>query len=160
MYNHHGNQEYYKTGTVFRGVPLFESYNNTAVCIRVNCQFMAFRGGSVIVHDETFTMAGTPFAVVNLSEEECWQRAFFSPLRTAWPAQDQIMNSFFWNVTYNGSNITDVIIPTMVLVVLRSSRKTVITSCTRLHQAGGKNPSPARGMAGRQRPLPRAIPAA
>lgn len=112
MYNHHGNQEYCFGGTctTFRGQPIFESYNNTGVCSSTNCEFMSMRGGSNIIHDETFTASGTPFAVVKFDEEECWQSVFFSPLRTTYPAQDQVTNSFVWNVNYNGSNITDVTI--------------------------------------------------
>lgn len=112
MYNHHGNQNYCKGAGCdpFRGQPIFESYNNTGICAANNCEFMSMRGGSNIIHDETFKASGTPWAVVKFDEEECWQTAFFSPLRTEWPAQDQVMNSFVWNVNYNGSNITDVTI--------------------------------------------------
>ncbi|MGZ3746482.1 MAG: hypothetical protein ACXWRE_03965 [Pseudobdellovibrionaceae bacterium] len=112
MYNHHGNQNYCMGPgcDIFRGQPIFESYNNTGICAANNCEFMSMRGGSNIIHDETFKASGAPWAVVKFDEEECWQTAFFSPLRTEWPAQDQVMNSFVWNVNYNGSNITDVTI--------------------------------------------------
>lgn len=110
MYNNHGNQDYCLNypGTCFRGMPIFESYHNTGICSSSSCEFMSMRGGSVLIHDETFSAAGSVFAVLKVSEEECWQGAFFSPLRTNWPAQDQVMNSFFWNVTFNGSPVTDV----------------------------------------------------
>jgi hypothetical protein len=110
MYNNHGNQDYCSNypGTCFRGMPIFESYNNTGICSSSSCEFMSIRGGSVLIHDETFTAAGNVLAILKVSEEECWQPAFFSPLRTEWPAQDQVTNSFFWNVTFNGSTVTDV----------------------------------------------------
>jgi len=108
MYNNHGNQDYCVNypGTCFRGMPIFESYNNNAKCAANNCEFESIRGGSVLIHDETFS--GGSGSVVKVSEEECWQPAFFSPLRTAWPAQDQVTNSFFWNLTFNGNPVTDI----------------------------------------------------
>lgn len=109
MYNHHGNQDYCLNypGTCFRGMPIFESYNNTGICSSSSCEFMSIRGGAVLIHDETFSSSGNALAILKVSEEECWQSAFFSPLRTAWPAQDQVTNSFFWNVTFNGKSVVD-----------------------------------------------------
>jgi hypothetical protein len=111
MYNHHGNQEYCEgtTCTTYRGQTLFESYNNTAICSPGNCEFLSMRGGSNIFHDETYSVqggGGNGYAF-KFSEEECWQTAFFSPLRTTWPAQDQIFNTFIWNSTLNGSAVTN-----------------------------------------------------
>jgi hypothetical protein len=109
MFNHHGNQEYINgvLGTNFRGQPISESYNNIArVYTTAGGQFQGYRGGSVIVHDETFTSILGGDEVIYLTEEESWQTAFFSPLRTTWPAQDQVFNSFIWNCTYNGTPIT------------------------------------------------------
>ncbi len=108
MYNNHGNQDYCLNypSTCFRGMPIFESYNNTAKCAANNCEFESIRGGSVLIHDEAFSGGGG--SLVKVSEEECWQTAFFSSLRTAWPAQDQVTNSFFWNLTFNGAPVTDI----------------------------------------------------
>ncbi|MGZ3793947.1 MAG: hypothetical protein ACXVCP_16455 [Bdellovibrio sp.] len=110
MYNNHGNQDYCENypGTCFRGMPIFESYNNTATCSATNCEFMAIRGGSVLIHDETFLGAASAYSILEVNEEECWQTIFFPKLRTAWPAQDQVTNSFYWNNTFNGATITDV----------------------------------------------------
>jgi len=41
-----------------------------------------------------------------MTEEESWQTDFFFPLRTVWPAQDQITNSYFWANTYKGDLTT------------------------------------------------------
>jgi hypothetical protein len=105
--NNHGNQNYYTGGTDFRGQPIFESYNNTARVYRTD-QFIGIRGGSVLIHDESyFATTGSP-SLIEFTEEESWQTVFFSTLRTAWPAEDQINNSFIWNNTFNGSPITNI----------------------------------------------------
>jgi hypothetical protein len=109
MYNHHGNQAYCSTSCAFRGQPIFESYGNVARCAPYNCDIMGIRGGSVLIHDEILTAADSGYAI-EFNEEECWQTAFFSPLRTAWPGQDQVMNSFIWNVSMNGRHMTDIAI--------------------------------------------------
>ncbi len=106
-FDSHGNQNYYTGGAYdFRGQPLIEVYENT---FRYHHSYRVcyFRGGSVLFHDNAFTTV-TYSTEVELSEEEGWQTAFFSPLKTAWPAEDQINNSFFWNNTRNGSPIADV----------------------------------------------------
>jgi hypothetical protein len=71
---------------------------------------MSIRGGSALIHDENFTIAPgkIPRAVIVFTEEEGWQTAFFSTLRQSWPAQDQVFNSFVWNVKLNGAAIADV----------------------------------------------------
>jgi hypothetical protein len=103
----HGEQPYWVgDGTSDRGQPLIEMYNNT---FRYHHTYRVcyYRGGSVVMHDNQFTYVTSSVEIV-LSEEEDWQTAVWSPLRTIWPAQDQIMNSFFWNNTRNGVQITDV----------------------------------------------------
>jgi len=101
----HGNQNYYSNNpsSDFRGTVLLECYNNTFRGFKSG-RFMYFRGGSLLVYGNTMTniTSASSFPIV-LTEEEGWQTSFFQPLRTSWPAQDQITNSFFWNNTYNGS---------------------------------------------------------
>jgi hypothetical protein len=105
--NNHGNQNYYTGGTDFRGQPIFESYHNTARVYYTN-QFNGIRGGSILIHDESYSaITGSP-SLIELTEEEGWQTVFFNPLRTAWPAEDQINNSFFWNNTFNSNPITSI----------------------------------------------------
>jgi hypothetical protein len=105
--NHHGNQEYYPgRDRSFRGQAISEIYNNTVSFHHSYVSPGGLRGGSIIAYNNTVTCIGgtsCPAHIFNLREEECNQPSFFSPLRTQWPAQDQIFNSFFWNNTYNGS---------------------------------------------------------
>jgi hypothetical protein len=105
--NNHGNQEYYTGGNDFRGQPIFEFYNNNIV-FYASGNILGIRGGSCIIYNNTITTIGGAGAVIQLVEEESYNTGFFSPLRTSWPAQDQINNTFIWNNTYNGSAITDV----------------------------------------------------
>jgi hypothetical protein len=92
-----------------RSVVLLEIYGNTFV-INNTYRMLFFRGGSLLVHDNTFTHAGGDTAVIAMTEEASWQTAFFDPLDTEWPAQDQINNSFFWNNTLNGAPVTGVVL--------------------------------------------------
>lgn len=105
----HGNQGYYSgnNDSEFRGQPLIEFYNNR-VNVHHTYRMLNIRGGSIIAHDNTFTtVTGSPW-VFAATEEESWQSQFFNPLRTVWPAQDQVNNSFFWNNQLNGSPVTNI----------------------------------------------------
>jgi hypothetical protein len=107
LYDSHGNQPYWTgPGTADRGQPLIEVYDNT---FRYHHSYRVcyIRSGSTLFHDNQFTYVTSSTEIV-LSEEDGWQTAFFSPLRTAWPGQDQVNNSFFWNNTRNGAPISDV----------------------------------------------------
>ena len=89
-----------------RGQPLIEVYNNVFRGHHTY-QFTNFRGGSFLVHDNNFTtLSGNTINIFVLTDEESWQTLFVNPLRTQWPAEDQVNNSFFWNNTYNGAPIT------------------------------------------------------
>lgn len=104
-FDSHGTQSYYD-GKGIRGQPLIEVYNNT---FRYHHSYRVcyFRSGSILFHDNSFTFITSSVEIV-LTEEEGWQSIFFSPLRTTWAAEDQIMNCFFWNNTRNGSPITNI----------------------------------------------------
>lgn len=100
----HGNQNYYDGSGDFRGQPITEYYENDIAVYRSN-EMAYFRGGSVLFWNNTMTtVTGTP-DWIHLTEEESWQTSFFSPLRTVWPAEDQIMNSFFYGNTGNGASV-------------------------------------------------------
>jgi hypothetical protein len=104
MFNHHGNQNYYTGSGDFRGQPISEIYNNKVTFYKTYGGLNGFRGGSILFHNNEYTqLSGKPVALLSLREEECWQTVFFNPLRTNWPAQDQIINTFIWNNTFNGS---------------------------------------------------------
>jgi hypothetical protein len=105
-FDSHGNQGYYSSGNVSRGQPILEVYNNT-FRYHHSYRICYFRSGSILFHNNVFTFV-TSDAEIVLTEEESWQSAFFSPLRTVWAAEDQVMNSFFWNNTRNGSPITNI----------------------------------------------------
>jgi hypothetical protein len=108
-FDSHGNQNYWTGGTDFRGQPLIEIYNNT-FAVHHTYQFVILRGGSIIMHDNALTYITSGSNPIQLGEEEGdpGHISWFNPTRTAWPAQDQINNSFFWNNTLNGTTITDV----------------------------------------------------
>ena len=110
--NFAGNNGYYSgiPSNDGRGQPILEIYNNT-FRIYSNYQFIYLRGGSNLIHDNTFTYDTGGSNAINLTEEECWNSGIFSPLRTSWPAEDQINNSFFWNNTLNGPTLTDITKP-------------------------------------------------
>lgn len=89
---------YWQQGTgARRGQSVVEIYNNTVTGARVDflCQL---RGSANLVHDNTLdTTAFNPRVLVY--EEEQYESSNWNPLRTAWPAEDQVHNSFFWNNT-------------------------------------------------------------
>ena len=88
-----------------RGQSIVEIYNNT-LSGKFHPAWFISRGSSNIVHDNTITSTqGTPY--VYLREEEAYETSNWSPVRTSWPAEDQVHNTFFWNNTYNGSGDSD-----------------------------------------------------
>lgn len=100
--NNHGNQGYYAGSRSFRASPIFECYNNTISTYRATNLF-GVRGGSVLIYNNTITSGAGGVTFSKLNEEEAWQTAFFPILRTTWPAQDQVFNSFYWKNTLDGS---------------------------------------------------------
>jgi len=108
LLNNHGNMGYYDVvygpGSGTRGCPIFEFYHNT-VHAGATTQFIGIRGGSVLIYENAFT-ATSSSSRIEFTEEEEWKDEFFQYHRSAWPAQDQVFNSFIWNNTYNASPIT------------------------------------------------------
>jgi hypothetical protein len=102
----HGNFPYVAGTGYARGQPIIEVYNNTYKFSTSFC-VTQFRGGSVLMHDDAFTSSSIG-AWVQLWDEESTYSFWSGGVRTAWPAQDQVNNSFFWNNTVNGSPTTDV----------------------------------------------------
>lgn len=105
----HGNNYYsgYDPGfTVtpqpgWRGSICAEIYGNTFNVTNRAIRSMNIRGGTSMVYSNTFIGAYDSVAIM-FNEEESWDTNDFNPLRSSWPAQDQITNTFVWANTING----------------------------------------------------------
>jgi hypothetical protein len=97
FYDSHGNANYYVGGADARSQPISEVYNNSFRVQHGHAGAFQFRGGSALVHDNDFVCDSGGWEIPYLYEEESWATGMFSPLRTTWPAQDNIINMFFWN---------------------------------------------------------------
>jgi hypothetical protein len=107
----HGNQNYYSgTSADFRGTVFLEAYRNTFSMTINNYRWTYLRGGNILFFSNTVSDLSGTTPLINFTEEEAWQTNFFSPLRTNWPAQDQITNSFIWGNTRAGTNIYSIAI--------------------------------------------------
>lgn len=108
----HGNINLYAgNNNDMRGQPLIELYNNNFYAY-TTYRMIYLRGGSSLVYNNTMTTQSGSTAAIQLTEEEGWTSGgTFSPkpAASAWPAQDQINNSFFWNNTLNGSSVTNIV---------------------------------------------------
>ena len=101
IYDTHGNQDYYAEGNAFRGQPAHEIYNNN-VAFDHTYRVFHMRSSSFLFYNNTIT--GSADNIIDFNEEEAWSTAHFpSGLDSTWPAEDQIMNTFIWNNTFNGS---------------------------------------------------------
>jgi len=93
----------------YRGQPIYEVYNNVVSLTSSYNTMTGFRGGSVIIHDNTITKSNpnTSEFIAGFTEEEGWTYGGpwcpNCPKITKWPANDQIINSFIWNNYINGS---------------------------------------------------------
>jgi hypothetical protein len=93
---------YWQVGTgARRGQSVVEFYNNTMHGPRIDFFYIA-RGSANLVYNNaiTGTVLLTPRIYFREEEQDVAQ---FAPNRVAWPAEDQVHNSFVWNNTYNGS---------------------------------------------------------
>jgi hypothetical protein len=103
----HGNQSIWKQGANnYRGTSRFEFYGNEVKLGGNIYQLMDLRGGSHLIHDNTFTTKdGSTPNIVDFRDEECDPNNTPGvPQRssTQWPCEDQINASFIWNNTLNG----------------------------------------------------------
>lgn len=90
-------------GTVCaRSMILHEWYNNTV--IGPVSWVWDTRGGTLLAHDNTFT--GAIGTVGEFRDEESSLSSQFSPLRTVWPAQDLLINTYLWNNKINGVDLS------------------------------------------------------
>lgn len=86
-----------------RGQSVIEIYNNVVAGKRASFLY-AGRGGANLIHDNTLTtVQDAPARIYFYEEEQDHDYAGgWTPARTAWPAEDQIHNTFIWNNTFNG----------------------------------------------------------
>jgi hypothetical protein len=100
----HGNQAYW-TGNPqtdnMRGAITLELYYNAVTVAGNAYRLIYLRGGQSAIYNNTFTCPSSA-PLVSPTEEEGYDTRFFSTLRSTWPAEDQVNNSFFWNNTLNG----------------------------------------------------------
>lgn len=94
----------------YRGQPLLEIYGNT-FSAHHSYRFGNLRGGSLIIYSNAYSYITGPKPAQSFTEEEGWSTAFWSPLRTNWPAVDQITNTFHWANTLNGTPIAIIYCP-------------------------------------------------
>jgi hypothetical protein len=100
----HSNQGYW-TGVNqnYLGMLQCEIYNNTFKMPAGMYRMAYLRGGRLIFANNIITTAdGSMPLLVAMTEEEDWRTDVFNPLRTAWPGEQQVNNSFFYGNTYNG----------------------------------------------------------
>jgi hypothetical protein len=92
------------TKCIRRGQSVIEFYNNTMHAKRIDYLYQT-RGSVNLVYNNAITGTVTNSPGIYLWEEEYgsnWS-ATTTHQRTAWPAEDQVHNTFIWNNTYNGS---------------------------------------------------------
>jgi len=100
----HGNAiypGYYGNRGYRRGQSIVEIYNNTIEGHRIDNAFIC-RGSSNLIYNNMVKTNYGRCNIVQLIEEEYYASTQFNPLRTEWPAEDQIHNTFIWNNTVNG----------------------------------------------------------
>ena len=108
----HGNNGGYwsqHNSNCARAETLTEIYNNTIYAYRMDHPII-LRGASNIVYSNDMNVSYSPTAeiyAIVFQEEECYSEGW-SPLRSAWPAEDQVHNTFLWDNALNGTTITDV----------------------------------------------------
>jgi hypothetical protein len=104
----HGNMNYLQNNaTDSRGTMFFECYGNKFYMASDSYRSMNLRGGTCLVFSNSFFGAAFANRMV-LDEEEAYSTDTFGTLRTTWPAQDQITNSYFWSNTLNGAATVNV----------------------------------------------------
>jgi hypothetical protein len=98
---------YWQIGTgARRGQSVIEYYYNTAHGRRIDFLYIS-RGSVNLVHHNVITGTVVNAPRVYFYEEEGYEKSNWYPLRTAWPAEDQVHNSFVWANTYKGGTYFD-----------------------------------------------------
>lgn len=84
-----------------RSPSVIEVYSNYMHGKRIDNMF-SFRGGAALVFGNTHTDVFGSKAYIRMTSEQYWGAGQWNPLRTQWPAEDQVNNSFFWNNVIDG----------------------------------------------------------
>lgn len=95
----------------WRGSIWMECYSNVFTLSGYSMRAFNLRGGTCLVFGNKFYGSWDSCRIF-LQEEEAYLSALFDPLRdpSDYPAQDQIVNSFFWGNTINGNETNHVVI--------------------------------------------------
>ncbi len=98
---------YWQIGTgARRGQSVVEIYNNNMHGPRIDF-LCSLRGSANLIFNNTLdTQTNNPR--VSCYEEEQYETSNWSPLRTAWPAEDQVHNTFVWNNTLRLNGVPNV----------------------------------------------------
>ncbi len=84
----------------YRGAVCFECYGNKVYSTYNAYRLAYLRGGTCMVFSNQVYGVGSKAGSIVLEEEELWNDV--GPVKSTWPAMDQITNSFFWGNTING----------------------------------------------------------
>ncbi len=82
-----------------RGQSVVEIYGNTMTGKNLG-RLATIRGSASLVWGNSINSL-TYSTTLEMYEEECYE-AQWVPLRTSWPAEDQVHNTFIWGNTFNG----------------------------------------------------------
>lgn len=86
-----------------RGQSVIEFYNNVAHGKRIDFLYQT-RGSANLIYNNSITGTVQYNPRIYLWEEEYTMDDWSAALRTAWPAEDQVHNTFIWNNTYRGAD--------------------------------------------------------
>lgn len=89
-----------------RGQSVIEFYNNTAHGKRIDYLYKS-RGSANLIYNNSITGTVKYNPRIYLWEEEYTADDWSAALRIAWPAEDQVHNTFIWNNTYRGHDFND-----------------------------------------------------
>lgn len=96
------NGYWQQTSSLCRRSPsVVEIYNNNFHGRRIDYMF-ALRGGSALIYSNTHIDNYGGRARIIFREEEYYESSNWTPLRVAWPAEDQIHNTFIWDNIIDG----------------------------------------------------------
>lgn len=104
----HGNAGDYwqKDNNARRGQSVVEIYNNNFGGKRIDFPVIVRGSANLIYNNVIGKVKNTPRIQLREEEYDIAMINQINPLRTAWPAEDQVHNTFIWNNTYDGVQMT------------------------------------------------------